>query len=90
MSQTGYKSHLIREKLRMAARKGHDISYQDIADATGLAYMTVHRYATKVIPRPDFETVLKLAGYFGVPVEDFVYSVAEETETPEVLAVAAP
>lgn len=67
-----YRTKLIPMKLAKAKDVGHDISYQDIAEATGLSYMTVHRYATKPIPRPDYETVARLASYFGVAIEEFV------------------
>ena len=69
----GYKTHLNRERLKLAVRLGREVPYQEIADAVGLNYMTVHRYATKTISRPDLDTVLKLADYFGVPVEEFVF-----------------
>jgi transcriptional regulator with XRE-family HTH domain len=74
----GFRTHIIKLKHEKALREGRDISYQEIADLSGLSYMTVHRYATKSIPRPDFETVLRLAEYFGVPMEEVVYQESEE------------
>ncbi|WP_119069158.1 helix-turn-helix domain-containing protein [Aggregatilinea lenta] len=80
-----YRTKLIPMKLAKAKDVGHDISYQDIAEATELSYMTVHRYATKQIPRPDYETVARLATYFGVPIEEFVY---EETDPGQIVGEA--
>lgn len=79
MSDKGYRTRLNELRLARAAKMKHDITYQDIANHTGLAYMTVHRYATKNIARPDFETLAKLAGYFGVAVEDLIYPVDNNT-----------
>lgn len=73
MDERGYRTHLNRERLKLAVKLGRDVSYQEIAEKVGLNYMTVHRYATKSISRPDLDTVLRLAAYFGVPVEEFVY-----------------
>jgi len=90
MAQKQYRTRLIPLKLKLAAKLGRDISYQDIANATGLSYQTVHRYATKAIPRPDYETVAALARYFSVSVEQFVYEDRPDDMTSESGQAAGP
>jgi len=77
----------LRRKRALETRE--DISYMDIARATGLAYQTVHRYATKEIV-PNYETLAKLARYFGVPIEELIISEDEEAEQGQGVAVATP
>ncbi|HMN14942.1 MAG TPA: helix-turn-helix transcriptional regulator [Bellilinea sp.] len=90
MATDGYRTHLNRERWKLAARRGSEVSYQDVATATQLNYMTVHRYATKAISRPDYDTLAKLAEFFGVAVEDFVYKVEGKEEAPKGQIAAAP
>ena len=89
MTQMRYRTRLRQLKLEKAMRMGKEITYQDVAEATGLSYQTVHRYATKVIPRPDYETVVKLANYFQVPVEEFMLAGREEADEGQLVAVLA-
>ena len=70
---------LMREK---AARDGKRITYSDIAQATGLAWSTVERYANNRVRRPDLEVVAKLCDYFGVSLSEFVLG---EGDSPEVV-----
>lgn len=72
MPEKTWRTRLRQLKRKMSLETGRDITYQDIANETGLSYQTVHRYATKVIPRPDYETVVTLAKFFGVPVEELI------------------
>lgn len=89
MTQTRYRTRLRQLKLEKAMRMGKEITYQDVAEATGLSYQTVHRYATKVIPRPDYETVVKLANYFRVSVEDFMLASQEDIDEGQMAAALA-
>jgi transcriptional regulator with XRE-family HTH domain len=93
MSQKRYRTHLIKLLLAKSNDEGRQISYQEVANLTELSYPTVHRYATKEIQRPDYETVATLAGYFGVAIEQFIYEaeVDQDEQNPEgqLMAVAA-
>ena len=71
--------------MRRETRTGTQLTYQDIADATGLSVSTVERYANNRVRRPDLTVVRQLCEYFGVSLRDFVF---QEDEPGEVVAVA--
>ncbi len=68
----GYRIRVDELRRKRAAERNEDITYADIAKATGLNYRTVHRYATKRIARPDYLTLARLAQFFEVPVEALI------------------
>jgi transcriptional regulator with XRE-family HTH domain len=85
----GYRTRIDELRRKRAVELNKDITYQEIARATGLNYMTIHRYATKVVPNPHFATLAKIAQYFEIPVEQLVIPEDEDTEQGQKVAVAA-
>ncbi len=85
----GYRTRLNQLKREKSARDEREITYQEIADAAGIAYSTIQRYAHDVVPRPDYTVLASLSAYFGIPVEQLVIAVEEDENSGELVAVAA-
>lgn len=58
--------------LKKQAELGRDITYADIAEATGLTVSLVGRYMKANVANPPMEVVSKFANYFGVSVTHFI------------------
>lgn len=68
--------------LEKSLRDDRRITNNDIAEATGLHWVTISRYVNGQVRRPDLETLQKIAQYFGVNVAYFLEEDSgESTET---------
>ncbi|HML25038.1 MAG TPA: helix-turn-helix transcriptional regulator [Aggregatilinea sp.] len=73
MSDEYYPFTRMKELMqRKETRTGQQVTYQDIANATGLSISTVERYANNRVMRPDLRIVRKLCDYFGISLSEFV------------------
>lgn len=72
------------EKLK-ELRKGKGISLKELGTVVGVAESTMSLYENGK-RQPDYETLLKLAEYFGVTV-DYLLRGSEEERLPEELVI---
>ena len=67
-------------RLDMAARLGRAVPLDEVAEATGIARPTINRIELNQTERIDFETLVKLCKFYGVPVGDLL-TIEEEQPT---------
>lgn len=67
-----FKTRMLQLLLAKSAREGHRITFDEVAEATGLGRSTIIRYTNKEISRPDWAVVETLCDYFGVSLMEFI------------------
>lgn len=92
MGKPGYKTQLDQWKRELSAELHRDISYEEIAEATGLSYSTLIKHRSHSFTRPDLATAAKIVAYFNeksdTPRSTMEYFV-EESEEGQGVAVPA-
>ena len=66
-----------------SARERRRITYQDVADGTGLSWSAVERYANGRLDRPNEEWLGMIADYFGVLMSYFIDDEGDELKKVE-------
>jgi DNA-binding Xre family transcriptional regulator len=59
-------------RLDYAQRIGRPVEQKEVADAVGVTEATLSRIERGIISRIDFETLVKLCGFYGKALEKFV------------------
>lgn len=92
MARIAYKTNLEQWKRELSAELKRDVTYEEIASGTDLAYSTLQKHVSHAFRRPDLATASRICAFFNeksvrknrTPVEYFL-----ETEVGQSVAVGA-
>lgn len=80
---------LAQERRIKSVAEERDIGHQEIADAAGVSQPTYSRYEADAT-KPDDETMVKLARFFGVDPGWLRFGTGQKHPTPGLVRIADP
>lgn len=81
------KEHAMQEAAGFVEKVS--LTWEEIADATGLSRGTIMRYASEIIDEPPWRIVRALTDYFGVTDDELMYEVQYTIQDGEKIEVDA-
>jgi DNA-binding Xre family transcriptional regulator len=60
------KTRLKQLRLNLAAQRGHEVTLKEVYDTTGIAISTLSRIENNKAKGIEFDTLVKLADFYGV------------------------
>lgn len=89
----GYETRLEQWKRELSAELERNVTYAEIAEATGLSESTLWKHATHLFKRPDYGTAARICDFFNAlssktrtPLQYFTEVISDEGQP---VAVAA-
>ena len=90
------KTRLEKWKYELSAELGRLVTYEELADESGVAYSTLQKHVGHTFRRPDYATAKKICDAFNRlsdaqtrSPDDYFFYVEEESEPGQVVALAA-
>jgi hypothetical protein len=89
-----FRTRLEKWKYELSAELGRLVTYEELADASGVAYSTLQKHVGHSFARPDYATAKKICDAFNDmsskkrSLDDYFY-LEEESEPGQAVAVAA-
>jgi len=65
MSNPIYKTRIKQWKRELSAELERNVTYDEIAEATGIAYSTLLKHANHEFVRPDYGTAARICKFFN-------------------------
>ena len=75
-------------RLNLAAKRGQQVTLEEVAEQTGITVAALSRIENNKNERIDFDTIMKLCTFYGVPVGELltIEETSEGNYSPALLA----